>query len=423
MTRFQRSLLHVQANRLPFVAYGDRTDTGDCTLDEAASKRQSKKAFAHGRWTFKAALGALSMALALCASPVIASAQSPATNAGQVDPVLVGHYGMSGIMETASELLLKADGRFEWYMSYGSVDLQAKGNWHRSGDTVSLVSDPRTPDTALFRPDKQEVWNNDAEIRLRDIDYDSAVSKVIQRCPLLAVEQPTTMFTVEIEPKPIGRVARARAKKLLAAALAARAEVEQLAALAFSSADDAAGKMEAAKAATGRWYLAKEAAERAHHDARMARPDLTSPALPPACQLPTNPAGIDYPVSQWKRGIAIVIDAQAGPMRFPGTNVTFTYSDGHSEIRGVRAGGWAIAPVRPGTTVGVAALTLATSPPRSVSVQFTPLAEGIQTLFLDLEVLRGPAFEVMNLKVDGALLVAGADKRMKYHRRPTLDDD
>lgn len=68
-----------------------------------------------------------------------------------VDPALVGHYYLNGVMETGSELLLDADGKFQWMMSYGALDQFAKGQWRRDGDRVVLQSDSveKAPE---FRP-------------------------------------------------------------------------------------------------------------------------------------------------------------------------------------------------------------------------------------------------------------------------------
>ena len=57
------------------------------------------------------------------------------------EPALSGHYYLQGVMETGSELMLGGDGQFQWYFSYGALDLLAKGRWHREGDRVVLVPD------------------------------------------------------------------------------------------------------------------------------------------------------------------------------------------------------------------------------------------------------------------------------------------
>lgn len=57
---------------------------------------------------------------------------------------LVGEYD-GGQMEMAARLVLKADGRFEYGLSYGALDEQAAGTWHAEGSRVILDSDPVTP--------------------------------------------------------------------------------------------------------------------------------------------------------------------------------------------------------------------------------------------------------------------------------------
>jgi hypothetical protein len=60
--------------------------------------------------------------------------------------VLTGHYYLEGIMETGSELLLAEDGRFQWYFTYGALDLAAQGRWQREdGHVVLLPDDFRFP--------------------------------------------------------------------------------------------------------------------------------------------------------------------------------------------------------------------------------------------------------------------------------------
>lgn len=71
-------------------------------------------------------------ALLALAVPVFAADKDAAS--------LAGHYYLQGVTEVGSELLLKKDGKFEWALSYGSVDQQASGDWSVAGDAVTLVS-------------------------------------------------------------------------------------------------------------------------------------------------------------------------------------------------------------------------------------------------------------------------------------------
>jgi hypothetical protein len=107
-----------------------------------------------------------------CAAPLLAVALLlgiGAANGAPPDPptkatpaasaeaaALAGSYHLEGVMETGSDLLLRADGTFEWGFSYGALDLLAKGRWQREGDGIVLqVEDmaypPQWPDTKFTR--------------------------------------------------------------------------------------------------------------------------------------------------------------------------------------------------------------------------------------------------------------------------------
>ncbi|MBV9842873.1 MAG: hypothetical protein JOY99_15285 [Sphingomonadaceae bacterium] len=72
--------------------------------------------------------------------------------ASTADPhpaALVGNYD-GGQMEIAAELDLKADGRFEYALSYGALDEEAEGRWHAEQGRVVLDGDPVTPPHFTF---------------------------------------------------------------------------------------------------------------------------------------------------------------------------------------------------------------------------------------------------------------------------------
>ncbi|WP_176590089.1 hypothetical protein [Sphingobium sp. EM0848] len=56
-------------------------------------------------------------------------------------PERAGHYYLQGVMETGSELLLDPNGRFQWYLAYGALDLFAEGRWRERNGTVILTSE------------------------------------------------------------------------------------------------------------------------------------------------------------------------------------------------------------------------------------------------------------------------------------------
>lgn len=77
------------------------------------------------------------ISLTLLLAPAAALAQPPA-----VDPAWAGHYYLSGVMETGSELLLRPDGTFEWMLAYGALDQNAQGRWDCDGAAVTLRPTP-----------------------------------------------------------------------------------------------------------------------------------------------------------------------------------------------------------------------------------------------------------------------------------------
>jgi len=100
----------------------------------------------------------LAIALLADAGMAIAAPPSPSTIAAPSADVatLAGGYHLEGVMETGSDLLLRADGTFEWAFTYGALDLQAKGRWQREGDGIALhVEDmaypPQLPETKFVR--------------------------------------------------------------------------------------------------------------------------------------------------------------------------------------------------------------------------------------------------------------------------------
>jgi hypothetical protein len=67
----------------------------------------------------------------------------------------VGHYRLHGVHDAASELVLRADGRFQYALAYGALDEEATGRWRRVGKHVLLTTMPK-PVPAAFSAGKAE---------------------------------------------------------------------------------------------------------------------------------------------------------------------------------------------------------------------------------------------------------------------------
>jgi hypothetical protein len=95
--------------------------------------------------------------LFLALLPLLAGFAPPAP-AGAPSDIAGGYFTSQA--EVASELMLKPDGRFQWYLTYGALDESAEGRWQREGDRVLLTTEPAvkpprfTLDSAIPTPEK-----------------------------------------------------------------------------------------------------------------------------------------------------------------------------------------------------------------------------------------------------------------------------
>lgn len=81
---------------------------------------------------------------------------------------LPGHYYLRGLREVGSELLLSADGSFDYLLSYGAVDIMAHGAWRSDGKHVFLDTPPIQPYSAIadVRADTQAAEPGQLTVRV-----------------------------------------------------------------------------------------------------------------------------------------------------------------------------------------------------------------------------------------------------------------
>ncbi|KGQ20861.1 Signal peptide protein [Lysobacter dokdonensis DS-58] len=102
------------------------------------------------------ALRALLVAAALAFAPMAHAQDATQHAADAAQATLAGEYHLDGVMETGSGLRLQGDGTFDWFFTYGALDLAARGTWVRAGDGIDLVVKdmgypPQLPDTKFDR--------------------------------------------------------------------------------------------------------------------------------------------------------------------------------------------------------------------------------------------------------------------------------
>ncbi len=346
----------------------------------------------------------LTAAVALCAAPAV-SAQSD----------VAGHYYLQGVMETGSELLLRPDGRFEWYISYGSVDQTASGTWTRNGNMVELRAKVADRSRPLFSLDAQEDWDYSMEQALLDRERDKLLAEVAQRCPFQIVDVTSSPPLFETG-EPDMAALRSKAEASIPIEETARSAAEKAAAEAIAGldTDGSEERLDAARAAISDWQSAEEQMREAHRTAKMDVPARKRLRLPAACDAPPEQrVDKDHP-DLWKGGIVISIADPEMGIAPKGVTVTLTYADGTKATAHTASRGWAILPRRAGIKAGRVHLAAPFAAGREMDLDFKPLERGLQAINIDAQQLMGAPFETMRLTVEGRDLLPENMGRGRY---------
>ncbi len=358
--------------------------------------------------------------LAAAAAPARAQERpAVAATAGVVDPAFAGHYYLSGVHEVGSELLLRADGSFAWFMSYGAADQQVNGTWTREGQAVVLRAAMPDRTRPLYALLGTEPWSERPERALRDQHYQAEVAAVQDRCPILG----GVMAAPALSPALIGEEAespaslKARADEALAQLQTARAAAERLAGEAIGPNGPVPGKIEAAQQALGEWELARQHARNASRAADLPDPELLPPVLPPACTMPQEP---DIAAARdergWIGGLAVRVLDPESDMGARRVAVTLSFADGHEERLETADRGLAIhagAVSAPLVSVRVSAPF---APERDQTIAVPPVSAGVVAIGIDAKQLTPPPFERLDLSIDGTALLPEAFGRGRYER-------
>lgn len=367
-----------------------------------------------------------------------------AVSAASAAERLAGHYYLNGVTEVGSELLLRDDGRFEWFLAYGAMDRTAAGRWTEADGRVVLTTERPSEDAPLFRRDGAMPWDEDTEDRLRDMEADAAEAAAYARCPFLdvadAVSAPPFADDTKVEPSPqaLAQAAREAQAALAAArsgaesaadrAMAARARADEVPRdAALRDAADATMAQAVDAMAT---YRAAEAAVRdAFDNVDLDRPEMSPPRVPAACALPPPRApGLPTDVKPGQ-GLGIVVGDPKAGLRFSGIRVAFEFADGHHEARVTNRGGWALLRPRPGAALRRIVLRGAEAEDgnggegglQAVEQAFDidPAQGDVVMIALDSARLVPPMFDTMTLRIDGDALVPtwpDGDERGRYVR-------
>lgn len=106
----------------------------------------------------------------LCSAPLHAGDETACAAAEfkQADSAWAGHYYLNGVMEVGSELLLKPDGTFKWYLAVGSLDQYAEGAWWKNGACIGLKAAPQYVEHLEIFPARLNIREKNLDVTWPD---------------------------------------------------------------------------------------------------------------------------------------------------------------------------------------------------------------------------------------------------------------
>ncbi|WP_460713498.1 hypothetical protein [Lysobacter terrae] len=116
----------------------------------------------------------------LCAGVIAVVVATGATLAAPTEKV-AGVYYLAGAQEVGSELQLKEDGTFEWWLAYGAITQTESGTYHLQGDRVVLSAESPVKPGESFALQEMAPWSEELEARLAEIDH----ARAVEHCPFL----------------------------------------------------------------------------------------------------------------------------------------------------------------------------------------------------------------------------------------------
>ena len=269
----------------------------------------------------------------------------PGPQMSAADARFIGHYYLSGVMETGSEMLLKADGTYDWMLVVGGLDLFSKGTWARTANYVVLT--PALPDknAALFKIGVVEPWNEAAEENAQEDAMVKRNTVKVEHCRFLATEDGGAYTDASMTPhfREITREMIIEAKRAALSETVTRKSYENAAVAAMASQTDASHQT--ARAARLNWRKARDHMRQAQSDARLPFERLDEPKLPADCVLESwavRPG--DIPRKDWIGGVAVHVGDAERRMYFNEVPIRFGLESGASLDRETESGGIAWVP-------------------------------------------------------------------------------
>jgi hypothetical protein len=245
--------------------------------------------------------------------------------AGPEHKELSGHYYLQGVMEVGSELLLKDDGSYQWFMSYGSVDQSSKGSWTVDASGVHMT--PAKPEGGRVPVKLNEAadWSDYAEYRLRQKLAKLEEAQLSSRCPSMTMgSSADAAYATDWKPDPS---LSGQAAETLKPLEGLRIAAEKAAELSAEKPDDEA-LLAKSDAAVSAFWTGYGKMRDVHQNAGITVPDVALPQAPRACRPTMVNSDRNIPPADWvgQQGV-VVLDPQL-ESGIPDIGIRIDYADG-----------------------------------------------------------------------------------------------
>ncbi|WP_417595251.1 hypothetical protein [Parasphingorhabdus sp.] len=363
-----------------------------------------------------------SIICALALAPV-ALAQPAQDSGSPTVSSLAGNYRLAGVMETAAELQLDADGSYKWMLIVGSLDLYSEGKWTQVDGQVILGPHRFGKDTPVFALAGGYPWGSEE----KDAAFVSETIRLKNRakwqCAFLdtgGYYQSSDDHAATEGLTPLQRFdAAVKSEREL------RDAYEQAIAAYFArDPSDPDDNLEiSARSARRDWgHAVSVLASSARAAGKTAR--YQPPSLPADCFFLTDYSS-EYggnepgPRVDWREGVGIWVNRRERPDARLDIDAEFTFADGSVETANSHELGFAFVPAAEQRQLRSIKLTLRHEDSEySSRFDVAPDSDArVYEVTLDNRVLIKPPFKELRLTISGDRLVPADGSGGAYLRR------
>lgn len=336
------------------------------------------------------------------------------------DDNVTGSYRLTGVMETASTLLLEADGTYKWMMAVGSLDLYSEGKWTKTNGQVILGRHQFDRDTPVFALGSSYAWDREESAAAYEMEHIRLKNRAKWNCAFLTKGGYFSSSGESIFPKDLPPLEKYEAAVKIEREL--RGAYKKAIASYFnrdmSSTDD--NPEIAARTARQDWeHAVAFLAESGRTVGKVGQ--YQQPLLPAECLFlsdytPDYSQNASKTDVNWDGGVGIWVNRRERPNARLDINAEFSFTDGSVEMANSYELGFAFAPAGFKRQLQSIKLTLRHDE-KEYSTKFDVPADRNARVYevkLDNRVFIKPPFEELRLNISGDRLISTDGSRGYY---------